>query len=92
MNAHRSPASRWLAGADAFARGEIPPADPDAAEGWYYAENAAARFRTASPLPRYAVPVARAVSWSLVAALAGSAALAVFVAAQAIAFLLPGSL
>lgn len=32
---------RWRAGFGAHGRGELPPADPDAAEGWYYAENTA---------------------------------------------------
>lgn len=35
---------RWRAGFAAHGRGEIPPADPEAAEGWYCAENTAARW------------------------------------------------
>ena len=36
-----SPAQAWQVGFDAFRRGETAPADPDAAEGWHWAENAA---------------------------------------------------
>ena len=32
----------WHEGVDAFERGELMPADPIAADGWYYAENALA--------------------------------------------------
>ena len=38
-----TPAERWQYGYDAFRRGEIPPADADEAEGWYWAENEASR-------------------------------------------------
>ena len=38
-----SPAQRWQLGHDAFIRGDLPPADSDAAEGWYWAENQASR-------------------------------------------------
>ena len=39
----RSSAQLWQAGFDAFVRGETPPAHPGEAEGWYWAENTAAR-------------------------------------------------
>ena len=39
----RSPGESWQAGFDAFLRGEIAPADSGEAEGWYWAENTAAR-------------------------------------------------
>jgi hypothetical protein len=32
-------AERWQIGHDAYHRGEIPPADADEAEGWYWAQN-----------------------------------------------------
>ena len=32
-------AERWQIGHDAYRRGEVPPADADEAEGWYWAQN-----------------------------------------------------
>lgn len=82
----------WRTGARAFAAGELPPADPDQAEGWYFAENAAARL---AGLPAYLVipgstrdpaspAEARAIAggwsavtrWALPRILAGTAAIA----------------
>lgn len=34
------PEDPWDRGVSAYLHGKIPPADPDEAEGWYWAENA----------------------------------------------------
>lgn len=39
-NKHKIAIMRWHSGVDAYERGEMCPADPDASDGWYYAENA----------------------------------------------------
>lgn len=82
----------WRNGAAAFARGELPPADPDEAEGWYFTENAATRLGL---VPRIERTELRAVAggwpaaarWALPRIFVGTAAFAALLLALAI---LPG--
>lgn len=77
----------WRAGARAFARGELPPADPDQADGWYFAENAATRLGLV-PAPAEARALAGGwpaiARWALPRAMAGTAALASLLLALAL--------